>query len=412
MTSVCLYFKVHQPSRVKKYSSLDVDVIHTYEDAEATKQAVDYASDNCYLPTNAVIQKLFTEYREKFRISFSISGITLELLQQYRPDVIRSFKKLTDTGFVEILGETYYHSLSYLHSKKEFARQVEKHAALVNKLFGTAVVVLRNTELIYNNDLAKLASSMGFKGLLCEGLERLLRGRSPNQLYASPESGDFGLLLRNTSLSDDIAFRFGDPNWSEHPLTAEKFTGWLHSYPENEDVINVFLDYETFGIHKKADSGIFEFLDELPARVLANNRFQFSTPTDVLQECYPKDIYNVPQIISWDDRPDMNCVWSANPMQNNTLKKIYSIENMVMNSSCKKALDTWGRLQSADHFYYMGEGDTENETGRYHNPFHNAKEAFQNYSNILVDFEISLIKANLNQYRKQPGLRLPVYNLY
>ncbi|MGQ0738850.1 MAG: glycoside hydrolase family 57 protein [Bacteroidota bacterium] len=412
MTSVCLYLKVHQPSRLKRYSPSDVDVIHAYEDADAIKQAADYASDNCYLPANAILQRLITRNKGSFRISFSISGITLELLQQYRPDVIRSFKKLTDTGCVEILGETYYHSLSYLHSKKEFARQVKKHAGLVKELFRTEVVALRNTGLIYNNDLAKLASSMGFKGLLCEGLERLLQGRSPNQLYAAPESGDFKLLLRNTSLSDDIAFRFGDPNWSEHPLTAEKFTGWLHSYPENEEVINLFLDYETFGIHKKADSGIFEFLDELPARVLTNSRFQFSTPADVLEEYYPKDIYSVPQIISWEDRSDVNCVWSINPMQNNTLKKIYAIENMVMNSSCKKSLDTWGRLQSADHFYYMSVCDTENETGRYHNPFRNANEAFQNYSNILVDFEISLIKDNLNQNRQQPGFRLPVYNLY
>jgi len=412
MTSVCLYFKVHQPYRLKKYQPKDIDVVHFYEDTETDKATLDVAADTCYLPSNKILYRSLKEQKGKFRVSFSISGTTLELWQQYRPDVIESFKKLVATGYVELLAETYYHSLSFLHSKKEFQRQVEKHTALIKEIFNTEPAIFRNTELIYNNDLARLISGLGYKGILCEGVERILKGRTINQLYAAPHNGDFGLLLRNTALSDDIAFRFADTNWSEHPLTADKFAAWLHAYPENTDVINLFMDYETFGKHKKEETGIFDFLDALPEAVLTNRNFQFSTPSVVLHECYPRDIYHVSQTISWEDKSDISCVWCENVMQNNTLKKIYSIENMVMSSNCSKAIDTWGRLQTADHFYYMKEQDTERDNSKYQNPFSSAKEAFQNYNNILVDFEISLIKNNINSTKKRTGFSLPSFNLY
>lgn len=412
MTSVCLYFKVHLPYRLKKYQLKDIDAIHCYEDAEADEVAVNIAADNCYIPANEILYRSIKEHKGKFRISFSISGTALELFVKYRPDVIDSFKRLMATGCVEILAETFYHSLSFLHSKKEFQRQVEKHSLLVKEIFNTEPAIFRNTELIYNNDLARLISVLGYKGILCEGVERILQGRTVNQLYAAPDNGDFGLLLRNTVLSDDIAFRFDDVNWSEHPLTAQKFAGWLHAYPENTDVINLFMDYETFGVHKKQESGIFDFLDSLPEAVLANKHFQFSTPSDILNKYYPRDIYNVSKTISWEDQSNTNCVWCENVMQNNMLKKIYSIENMVMASNCQKAINTWGRLQAADHFYYMGAEDVEGDFGKYQNPFSSAKEAFQNYNNILVDFEISLIKKNISSTTKKNRLSLPAFNLY
>lgn len=412
MTSVCIYLKVHQPYRLKKYASKDIDVNHCYEDAAADKAAIDFAADACYLPGNEILYRSLKLHKGKFRISFSISGTVLGLLQLYRPDVIDSFKRLMNTGFVEILAETYYHSLSFLHSKREFQRQVEKHSAMVKEIFNAEPAVFRNTELIYNNELARFISSLGYKGLLCEGVERILQGRSVNQLYAAPDNGDFGLLLRNTALSDDIAFRFDDANWSEHPLTAEKFAYWLHAYPENTDVINLFMDYETYGIHKKSESGIFDFLEALPAAILINKNFQFSTPSEVLQKYYPRDIYNANKTISWENRSDANCIWCENVMQNNTLKKIYNIENMVINSNCSKSIDIWGRLQAADHFYYMREETAYSDNNKYQNPFSCAKEAFQNYNNILIDFEISLIKNNINSSRKSNGLHLPAFNLY
>lgn len=412
MTSICLYFKVHQPYRLKKYQFKDIDLIHCYEDAEADKIAINIAADKCYIPANEILYNAVKKQKGKFRFSFSISGTALALFAKYRPDVIDSFKRLVATGCVEILAETFYHSLSFLHSKKEFQRQVEKHSAAVKEIFNIEPAVFRNTELVYNNDLARFISDMGYKGILCEGVERILKGRPVTQLYAAPDNGDFGLLLRNNILSDDIAFRFDDPNWSEHPLTAKKFAGWLHAYPENTDVINLFMDYETFGVHKNQGSGIFDFLDLLPEAVLANKNFQFSTPSDILQEYYPRDIYDVSKTISWEDQSSSNCVWCENAMQNNTLKKIYAIEKMVINCNCNKTIDIWGRLQTADHFYYMTEQCTESEKSKYQNPFSCAREAFQNYSNILTDFEISLIKNNINNTKKCTGQKLPAFILY
>jgi alpha-amylase len=316
--------------------------------------------------------------------------------------VIKSFKQLTKTGCVEFFSETYYHSLSWLHSKNEFKRQVHQHGELIRLLFGIEPAVFRNTELIYNNELAKFMAEMGYKGMLCEGLEKILNGRTPNHTYASPENGDFGLLLRNVRLSDDIAFRFDDPTWNEQPLTAEKYAGWLHRQQENNCNVNLLLDYETFGIHKKADSGIFQFLNHLPSAVLANEKWMFVTPSEALENCYPKDIYDVPETISWEEKEMLSCVWSENMMQNNTLRKIYSLENMVTNSTMPGAMEWWGSLQSADHFYYMcNDGRTENDTYRLLNPFKSGEEAFENYKNAVTDFEIKLIQHGLNDIKSK-----------
>ncbi len=408
MVSVCLYFKVHQPYRFKKYQPQDINVSHCYADPAADREAINLIADNCYGPANAIIHQLINENNKKFRVAYSISGTTLELFQRYRPDMIQSFKELVDTGQVEILAETFYHSLSSLYSPAEFHRQVNKHAQLVKELFNTDTTVFRNTELIYSNQLAEQVAGMGFKGILCEGVERILQGRSPNQLYSAPafsDCNDFGLLLRNTNLSDDIAFRFDDVSWSAHPLTADKFGEWLHAHPADTEVINLFMDYETFGIHKKESSGIFDFLRALPAAVLNNGNFIFSTPAEVLDNLYPKDSYDVIRPISWEDRSEASCVWTENVMQHNTLKKIYSLEKIVMDSGCEKAIGKWGRLQSADHFYYMVDGNGRNDPHKYKNPFLTAEDAFQNYINIITDFEIELITKGLDHVKKHASLR-------
>lgn len=406
MLSVCLYFKVHQPYRLKRFSAGDVGYTHTYFDVKGVKDAIDMAAEKCYLPANDILFRAIKREEGKFKVSFSISGTFLELLHKYRPDVLDSFKKLIATGCVEILAETFYHSLSFLHSKSEFKRQLEKHTTLVSEIFGLEPAVFRNTELIYNNELAKCIKQLGYKGILCEGVERILQGRSQNQLYAAPDNGDFPLFLRNSTLSDDIAFRFGDSNWSEHPLTAEKFASWIHSIPGSDEVINLFMDYETFGIHKKEESGIFSFLEELPAAVLRNSKTDFSVPSILLKNIYPRDIYNVQQPISWEDRSEDACVWSSDMMQNNTLKKVVTLEKLVMNSENQILVDTWGQLQSADHFYYM------KKNGKYPNPFTDASEAAVNYYNILVDFEIALIKNNIKNSMQKSGVQLPAFNLY
>ena len=395
MPSVTLYFKIHQPYRLHQYSKKDINVKHTYIDDEATAKAISLAADNCYLPTNEILYSLIREYKGKFKVAFSISGVTLEILEKYRPDVIKSFRQLVRTDDVEILAETYYNSLSWLHNKNEFTEQVAKHDKIVKRLLGTAPAVFRNTELIYNNELAKHAAGMGYKGILCEGLNRILQGKTPNHLYAAPDNGDFGVLLRHVNLSDDIAFRFDDESWNEFPLTAEKFAQWIHQYDGENNNINLFLDYETFGIHKKASSGIFDFLKALPGYTLANPSFTFTTPSEVLHNNYPVDIYDVPQTISWEDKSVENCVWCESMEQNNMLRKVYSLSNAVLAAMNDDITEVWQQLQCADYFYYMG------PVSAIESPFESSEAAYENYNNIITDFEISLIQYNLEKFKKK-----------
>lgn len=401
MPSVSLSFKVHIPYRLKKFTAGSVGVYDTWFDEQACQVAVDKFADECYLPANKVFYSLIKEHKEKFRIAFSISGTALELLQKHRPDVINSFKQLVKTGCVEFFAETYYHSLSWLYSVTEFKRQLKQHEELIRVLFGEQPVVFRNTELIYSNDLAKYIAGLGYKGILCEGSDRILKGRTANQTYAAHGNGDFGLLLRNVRLSDDIAFRFDDSTWNEQPLTAEKYAGWLHKQPGNNCNVNLFFDYETFGIHKKASSGIFEFIKHLPSAVLKNDHWKFVTPSEALANCYPKDIYDVSKTISWEQ----SSVSSENMMQNNTLRKIYSLEDAVANTTMPGAMEWWGSLQSADHFYYMcNDGRTENDTYRLLNPFSSGEEAFENYKNAVADFEIKLIQRGLEDFKSKNSI--------
>lgn len=395
MPFVSLNFKVHIPYRLQKTGAESAGCCGKYFDDTANRVAVEKFAEESYLPANKILLSLFKKYDGKFKIGLSVSGTALELLQEYRPDVISSFKKLAGTGCVDFFSEPYYNSLSWLYSRKEFQRQVEMHHELISKVFAVEPTIFRNTELIYNNELVKFIAGMGYKGILCEGLDRILNGRTNNQTYAVPGNGDFGVLLRNVRLSDDIAFRFDDPNWNERPLTADKYAGWLHNLNDACNV-NLFFDYETFGIHKKADTGIFSFLEHLPGEVLKNEEWKFVTPSEAIDNCYPKDIYDVPLTISWEDKERECCVWSDNMMQNNMLRKIYSIESMVRRSKMPGAMECWGRLQSADHFYYMCEnGRLVNDTYQSMNPFSCAMEAYENYRNVVADFEIKLIQRGL-----------------
>ena len=406
MTSVCLYFKIHRPYTMMRFTVKDIDNNRCYEDRDADRANINRLADECCLVANQIVYEQIIRQRGKFKVNFSVSGVLLELLQRYRPDVIQSFKKLVSTGCVEFLAETYYHSLSALHSRAEFERQVSMHCELINDLFGMDPSVFRNTELIHNNDIAIAVGEMGLKGILCEGVERILQGRSRNRLYAAPSNDGTGILLRNSTLSDDIAFRFGDPNWSEHPLTAEKFAHWLHQHPPKTDVINLFMDYETFGIHKKPETGIFDFLASLPAQVLKSDDFTFSTASEVIEQNVPGDVYDVTKTISWEDKSNTNCVWSENMMQNNTLKKIYSIRKLVCSSIDKSALDIWGRLQAADYFYYMDPGRKNGN-----DPNMTPGEAFQQYTSIVADLEISLIRLELEAKRKTSTSKKLAFNI-
>ena len=400
MPTLTLCFKVHVPYRLNDYAVGSNHVTDSYFNEAAAAAIINRLAVDCYLPANAIMARLIEQLQGKFKLAFSISGTAMELLQAYRPDVMASFRRLVDTGCVELLAETYYNSLSWLYSKKEFRRQVEKHGRLVKKVFGVEPTVVRNTELIYNNELASFVADMGFTGILCEGLEKILQGRSPNQIYGAPGRSNIGLLLRNVQLSDDIAFRFDDPQWNEHPLTAEKYASWIHLHSQASN-INLFMDYETFGVHKKPGTGIFEFLENLPAAITNNNDWQFTTPGEAVKN-NSHDIYDTPRTISWKDKDIECCVWCENTMQNNMLKKIYDIEDMLQKSDCPDARKWWGRLQSADHFYYMSAtGRTTNDAYQELNPFSSAEAAYRNYLAIITDFEIRLIRRGLLQFKEQ-----------
>ncbi|HEV8287226.1 MAG TPA: glycoside hydrolase family 57 protein [Chitinophagaceae bacterium] len=392
--SVCLYFKVHQPFQLKAYTQSHVGIDHYYIDDATDEATINKISDECYLPANSIISSNIHKTKGRFKLSYSISGTTLELLLKYRPDVIDSFKGLVNTGSVEILAETYYNSLSFLHSKKEFENQIEKHSQLVQKIFAFDPKVFRNTELIYNNSLAQYIYKLGYKGILCEGIERILKARTANKIYAAPNTGELALLLRNSRLSDDVAFRFDDKTWNEHPLTADKFTDRIHSHPETDQVINLFMDYETFGIHKKRETGIFDFLNALPHAILTSENFQFSTASGAIEQYYPYDLYDVPLTISWEDKAEACCIWCENAKQNNTVKKIYSLEKFIRNSSNEQLIEDWRKLQTGDYIFYMAE-----HKGRKHLNFVTPEDAYEHYKNIVTDLEINLIKEQLKKNR-------------
>lgn len=395
MTTICLYFRIHVPSRLKTFEPKDVGSMKEYQDTAADKELINKFSDECYLPATTILLKQASKLAGAFKVNFSISGTTLQLLNNYRPDIIECIRKLTNAGYADIVGETFYHSLSSVYSASKFKQELLMHRELVEQLFNITPSVFRNTELIHNNSIAKKVSEMGYVGLLCEGTDQLLKGRSPNKVYRSPGNQSLPLLLRNFRLSDDIPFRFNDPHWCEHPLTATKFAEWLHLHPESDTVINLFMDYETFGIHKKTDSGIFEFLEELPCAVLSKKGFGFSTAREAIKNNMVEDIYDVPDTISWKDNSKDACVVCENAMQNNSIKKIYSLEKQVEKANDRQLAEKWGGLLTADYFYYMAE-NVQRKKSNCTNPFDSPRDAYRNYLNIITDFELSLIQKGLS----------------
>jgi alpha-amylase len=314
MPSVCFYFQVHQPFRVKHYSVFDIGKDHFYEDGEKNKWIMDKVSEKCYLPANHKMLELIKRHKGKFRISYSLSGTVIEQMELYRPDVLQSFVELSKTGCVEFLSETYYHSLSFLFSKDEFKRQVKEHDEKIYKYFKQKPTVFRNTELIFNNELAAYVEKLGFKGILCEGVDRLLKDKHPNHLFKPVGTQKIKALLKNYRLSDDIAFRFSDKGWSEWPLHADTFASWVHKIAGVGDVVNLFMDYETFGEHQWENTGIFDFIDHLPKEILSHRDFNFKTASEVVDAYPARGVYDAHEFISWADQERDLSAWQGNKM--------------------------------------------------------------------------------------------------
>ena len=328
MVSVCFYFQVHQPVRLRPYTVFEIGKNSSYFDEQKNKEILDRVAKKCYLPANAIMLELLDKHPE-FRVSYSISGVALEQFMCHEPKVLDSFKELARTGRVEFLDETYHHTLSFVYSKPEFIEQVKLHNRLIRNLFGKSPKVFRNTELIYSNEVASIAEKIGYKGILAEGADHILEWRSPNFVYKPKGTKKISLLLKNYRLSDDVAFRFSERSWSEWPLTAEKFAGWISRANGNGNIVNLFMDYETFGEHQWADKGIFELLRHLPNEILKHPDNDFVTPSEAVDRYESKSDVDFHNFVSWADVERDLSAWLGNKMQQEALKEIYHLETNV-----------------------------------------------------------------------------------
>ena len=388
--SLCLYFQIHQPTRLRLYRFFDIGKDSHYYDDFTNRTILRRVADLCYLPMNNLLLELIEKYKGAFKVAFSISGSALEQFDRYAPEVIDSFKKLAETGCAEFLCETYYHSLASLASPAEFKHQVLKHKAAVEEHFGVTPVAFRNTELIYSDSIGEQVYDMGFRTMLTEGARHILAWRNPDFVYADEKQSRLKLLLRNYVLSDDIAFRFSDKNWKDWPLTADKYLSWLKNDIANGgDVINLFMDYETFGEHQSASSGIFDFMRYLPEAVLADGTFKFRTPSEVVKQHKPVSSIDIPEPISWADEERDVTAWLGNELQQEAFNKLYGLYEKVALINDPAIFNDYGHLQESDHFYYMcTKFFSDGEVHKYFNPYDTPYEAFINYMNVLSDFII------------------------
>ncbi len=394
MKTVCLYFQVHQPWRLKKYRFFNMGKDHNYLDDLLNRSIMQKVARQCYLPMNALLLKLIRESKGKFRCSFSITGTAVEQFKTYAPEVLDSFKELAATGAVEFLAETYSHSLSSLHSKEDFTEQVKLHTAMLKREFGVKPTAFRNTELIYSDQIGEMVASMGFHTMLAEGARHILGWKSPNYVYANALDQKLRLLLRNYKLSDDIAFRFSNQGWDQWPLTADKFVGWLTAEDTPGDVINLFMDYETFGEHQGAETGIFDFMQALPKAILANGGLEFATVSEAAKKYQPVSVLHCPHAMSWADEERDVTAWLGNELQNEAFSKLYAQREKVLALKSADFDYVWNFLQTSDHFYYMAtKWLSDGDVHSYFNPYDSAYDAFINYMNVLSDFIIEVDKA-------------------
>ena len=394
--SLCLYFQVHQPDRLRLYRFFDIGNDSQYFDEFANRTILKRIAQRCYLPMNELIYELIQKHGKNFKVAFSISGAALEQFEQYAPEVLESFKKLASTKCVEFLAETYSHSLASLKSEKEFKNQVKEHSAAIKKHFGVKPKTFRNTELIYSDTIGETVAAMGFNTMLTEGAKHILGWKSPNFLYTNAINPKLKLLLKNFNLSDDIAFRFAGNN-----VNSDQYAAWLAESAKDADIINLFMEYETFGEHQKASTGIFEFMRALPDAVLANTELKFCTPAEAAAMHQPVAPLHVPYAISWADEERDTSAWLGNELQNEAFEKLYSLEKGVMAAKDEELLADFRKLQESDLFYYMcTKFFSDGAVHKYFNPYDTPYEAFINYMNVLSDFALRVEKKNNKPKKK------------
>lgn len=408
MRSICLYFQVHQPYRLRTFRFFDIGVDSNYYDEYQNRYIVRRIAEKCYLPANDLLYELIRIHGGAFRVAFSISGLALEQFEKYTPEVISSFQKLASTGCVEFLGETYGHSLASLRNTDEFRRQVLMHSQKIEELMGQKPMAFRNTELIYSDEIGQMAADMGFNVMLAEGAKHILGWRSPNYVYYNALNPKLKVLLRNFRLSDDIGFRFSNKAWSEWPLTAEKYVNWLNAFEEKQQIVNIFLDYETFGEHHWKETGIFEFLRALPAEVLKKSNYKFVTPTEAGTMFQPVAPIHVPYATSWADEERDLTAWIGNELQDEAVASLYTLAPKVYRCDDPRIWNDWMYLQASDHFYYMStKWFSDGEVHKYFNPYPSPYEAYINYMNVLSDFilRVENNSAGKEVYEGWPSLK-------
>lgn len=386
MKAICFYFQIHQPFRLKRYRFFDIGNDHYYYDDFANDDIVTRIAHRSYIPAAESLLRMIEQSGGKFRCAISVTGTALEQFEQYVPEFIDLLKKLADTGCVEFLAETYAHSLSSLMDPEEFANQVKVHDEKLHDLFGVKPKVLRNTELIYCDELAPQILAMGYKGVLTEGAKHILGWKSPNYVYSAATAPKLKLLLKNDKLSDDISFRFSNPQWDAYPLTADKYIDWIADTPMEEQIVNLFMNLETFGELQPRESGIFQFLEALP-RFAAEKGIEFWTPSTAIAKLKPVAELSILHPISWADEARDTSAWLGNKLQNEAFNKLYSVSERVRLCDDRRLKQDWYYLQASDHFFYMStkhmaDGAVHSHFSPYETPF----QAFTNYMNVLSDF--------------------------
>jgi alpha-amylase len=397
--AIVLYLHVHQPYRIRHYTIFDTGARHdyfdaAYEDDTSNERILKKVAEKSYLPTNRHLLELL-ELNPDFKLSLSITGTVIEQLERWSPEALQSFKDLVATGRVEILAETYHHSLAFFYSRSEFEMQVDMHRRKIQEVFGQTPRVFRNTELAFNNDLAYWADRAGYKGVLAEGWDPVLDWRSPNYVYQPTYTDNIRLLMKNYKLSDDIAFRFGDSNWAEYPLTADKFSHWLSEDPDGTN-FNLFMDYETFGEHQWHESGIFGFLEHLPKEWLKTDGHSFMTVSEVIDAFEPVGQVDMPQTVTWADTERDLSAWLGNSMQSTAIEALYRMQQQVLDTGDLALIDDWRRLQTSDHFYYMctkwfNDGDIH----AYFSPYATPYEGYMNFMNAYRDLQFRLAEKGI-----------------
>ena len=399
MASVCFYFQVHQPYRLRDYGPRDGDPF--YFDDALNQAILEKVAEKCYRPATRLILDLVRRHEGRFRVAYAITGTALEQMQRWAPDVVDLFHELLATGACELIAETSHHAMAFMHSTAEFDAQVERHRELMRTVFGVDPVTFRNTELVYSNHLADHVRGMDrFRAILCEGVDRLLAYRSPNYVYAPPGRLEDArrdpvagprLLLKKYALSDDIAFRFGNRGWEQWPLTAERFAGWVNQINGDGYLCNLFMDYETLGEHQWADTGIFEFLAKLPEAILETNPGEndFVLPREAAERHAPVGVYDAPEPISWADSERDLTAWLGNGMQRHAARTLYALEHPVKQRHLEgdeHILEDWRKLTTSDHVYYMStkfwaDGDVH----AYFSPYDSPYQAYARFMNVLDD---------------------------